>query len=285
MMMAQGGVSLPAGYTKIEYLESDGNNYIDTGFKPNQDTRVVMDVHLLSTTTGDGYPMAFGVYTDNSNQLASFWHTGKWQVWFGNYASTTSSPNIERVKIDLSKDQYIVGDVSLPVSSASFTSNRTLYLLAMNQGDAYYVSQARLYSCQIYDNGALVRDFIPAMNASGEAGLYDLKNDVWYALLPVAKPKVENKIIIKREKDLIGNITIFAVSEFLVSSLITVTLRMRYSISLGGNIRPTNFAVNLTIPKNMNGSDSYTISREAMYPTYNIESISPTEDDTYIYTF
>ena len=43
MMMAQGGVSLPAGYTKIEYLESDGNNYIDTGFKPNNNTRVVMD--------------------------------------------------------------------------------------------------------------------------------------------------------------------------------------------------------------------------------------------------
>lgn len=268
--MAQGGVSLPAGYTKIEYLESDGNSYIDTGFKPNQDTRVVMDVHLLSTTTGDGYPMAFGVYTDNSNRFSSFWNASKWQVWFGNYASTTSSPNIERVKIDLSKDQYIVGDVSLPVSSASFTSNRTLYLLAMNQGDIYYVSQARLYSCQIYDNGTLVRDFIPAMSASGEAGLYDLKNDAWYGLKPVVTKK-ENKIWIQSKRGTINGtnyVISTAYATYAVASDVEVTGK-----TLIGGLKVTTISKGETI----SGPVSARIS--------SITSISPTEDDTYIYTF
>ena len=31
----------------------------------------------------------------------------------------------------------------------------------------------RIYSCQLYDNGTLVRDFVPCVNPYGEVGLYD----------------------------------------------------------------------------------------------------------------
>ena len=37
-----------------------------------------------------------------------------------------------------------------------------------------------LYSCQIYDNGTLVRDFVPCINGSGEVGLYDLVGKQFY---------------------------------------------------------------------------------------------------------
>ena len=40
---------LPDGYTKLEYLQSSGTQYIDTGVYPNQDTRVVCDVELLES--------------------------------------------------------------------------------------------------------------------------------------------------------------------------------------------------------------------------------------------
>ena len=36
-------VALPAGYIQLTYIASTGKQYIDTGFKPNQDTRVVVD--------------------------------------------------------------------------------------------------------------------------------------------------------------------------------------------------------------------------------------------------
>ena len=73
MMLAQGGVSLPAGYTKIEYLESDGTQFIDTGFKPNQDTRVIMDVQLL-TANPTIYQGVFGARSGNTNQLWVLYH-------------------------------------------------------------------------------------------------------------------------------------------------------------------------------------------------------------------
>ena len=281
MMMAQGGVSLPTGYTKIEYLESDGNHYIDTGFKPNQDTRVVMDVHLLSTTTGDGYPMAFGVYTNNTNRFASFWNNSKWQVWLGDSSSSISSSNIERCVIDLQNGQYTVGSQSTSVSSSSFSSNLTLYLLAMNQGDVYYVSAARIYSCRIYDNGVLVRDFIPAMNASGEAGLYDLTNDVWYALKPVVTKK-ENKISIVEMGD-------FLEREYYINCAYENTSQLSISYSATYTIqRPSGRPMYVTRETTITlrkYERSYFIGSSDEISNPAITSISPTEDDTYIYTF
>ncbi|MBQ4353596.1 MAG: discoidin domain-containing protein [Clostridia bacterium] len=38
----------------------------------------------------------------------------------------------------------------------------------------------RMYSCQIYDNGTLVRDFVPCVDYSGEVGMYDLVSAVFY---------------------------------------------------------------------------------------------------------
>jgi hypothetical protein len=37
---------LPDGYARLEYLESNGKQFIDTGFVPNQDTRVRAEIVL-----------------------------------------------------------------------------------------------------------------------------------------------------------------------------------------------------------------------------------------------
>lgn len=46
--------SLPAGYTELEYIQSSGTQYIDTGFRANQDTKVILDVQVLRTHTTAG---------------------------------------------------------------------------------------------------------------------------------------------------------------------------------------------------------------------------------------
>ena len=33
---------LPEGYTEVQYIQSTGTQYVDTGFKPNQDSRVLI---------------------------------------------------------------------------------------------------------------------------------------------------------------------------------------------------------------------------------------------------
>ena len=56
-----------------------------------------------------------------------------------------------------------------------------MYVLANNEKNTtVYYSSAKLYSCKIYDNGTLVRDFIPCQTTSGEIGLWDDVNSVFY---------------------------------------------------------------------------------------------------------
>ena len=46
---------LPAGYRQVEYIESSGEQYVDTGFKPNQDSSIIMDVAFNTTGTQGAY--------------------------------------------------------------------------------------------------------------------------------------------------------------------------------------------------------------------------------------
>jgi hypothetical protein len=36
-----------ASYTQVEYIESTGTQYIDTGFKPNNNTKVIMEAQSM----------------------------------------------------------------------------------------------------------------------------------------------------------------------------------------------------------------------------------------------
>ena len=285
IMLAQGGVSLPAGYTKIEYLESDGSQFIDTGYSPNNNTRVVMEASLLSL---DGDQYFYGAKDSGSTQsFVGAYSDGA--VTFG-YANSFPSAAFdlqieEKMLIDQNREKGLVnGELVATANTATFQTPCTLYLCARNNdGEASKVTKARIYSCKIYDNGTLVRDFIPAMNASGEAGLYDLKNDVWYALLPVAKPKVENqiKLSLKREYATGVDGTTIVVMYGSLTSEEEVASDVKAAIY--NSFTGSNALSSLTIKEGAHGSNGYSLL--GLHGEYRISSISPTEDDTYIYTF
>lgn len=278
---------LPADYTRLDFIESDGTTYIDTGFKPNQDTRVVMDVELNSQSS---YPkVLFGARNGSTTSDASFivWAitANGFRTDFGSESLVTTVAPTGRFVIDKNKNVTSFNGIEYTNPAYTFQCDYNIGLFTQIDVDGpdNRVSAAKLYSCKIYDNGTLVRDFIPAMNASGEAGLYDLKNDVWYALLPVAKPRVENKIklTLRREYDttvdglpiviIYGTLT----SEEEVASDVKAAI---YNSSTGSNALSS-----LTIKEGANSSNGYSLL--GLQGDYYITSISPTEDDTYIYTF
>ena len=53
-------MSLPSGYTPLEYIKSSGTQYINTGFNPNQNTRKVTfeGKHYISLIDGNVYSPA-----------------------------------------------------------------------------------------------------------------------------------------------------------------------------------------------------------------------------------
>lgn len=172
---------LPEGYTEVEYIKSSGSQYIDTGFVPNQDTRVVCDAVFSPEGTSSQY--FFGVrVSSTSRQFGLRGTSSGYQIKYGNVdGGTTSGVEAGRILIDFNKNKLSVGSLSLSNDYATFTCPGNMYLFAANNNGAVYANcTATVYSMQIYDNGVLVRDFIPCKNASGVAGLYDVVGGKFY---------------------------------------------------------------------------------------------------------
>ena len=275
---------LPADYTKLDFIESDGTTYIDTGFKPNNNTRVVFEGYNNSTSS----IWIFGAWKAVNNNMFCASALKTYNVCYGTEIWANATMPVGPISIDINKNAYTYNGVSGTLSEQTFSCDYTMYLFHINAAGTVSTGcfYGRIYSVKIYDNGTLVRDFIPAMNASGEAGLYDLKNDVWYALLPVVKPKVENKITVKYVYDY-SNWTVdtFVGAQFNVTTRIKVEARLATFIVINGDLRPIVTNITFNIEANNIRSNIINVPLGEIDPVVTITSISPTEDDTYIYTF
>lgn len=175
-------MALPSGYTPLEYIESTGTQYIDTGFKPNQDTRVVLDVE---PTTSQDTKTIFGARIAWKHADYTFWYINdtQFQTDYGDNVQIVDVDNLlKRVTIDKNKDVTTVGSYKVTNTANAFQSEFPMYLFAMNQNGAVdsRMITAKVYSCQIYDNGTLVRDYVPVQRVDGTVGLLDQVNNVFY---------------------------------------------------------------------------------------------------------
>ena len=174
-------MSLPSGYKRLEYIKSSGKQYIKTGFVPNQDTRIVYDCYRETASAADHF---FGVRTGNTtkNAFNFYIYNSGWRSGYNSTTTAVNGPSTGRYLIDKDKNvTYINGKTLGTAPYASFTSGGEAYLFAMqNVGRGIAYGSHRLYSCQIYDNGTLVRDFIPCQKSDGTVGLWDDVNSVFY---------------------------------------------------------------------------------------------------------
>lgn len=174
------GPLLPDGYTQLEYIQSSGSQYINTGFKPNQDTKISITVDFpLSGTTW----LYGGRASAGSNSLGFLCEDGSRYRF--DYASSITALTVKptgKFTIDSDKNKcYINGELAFTAPYKTFASPVNMYIFNNNNnGSLSGGSSAKLYNCSIYDNGVLIRSFIPCKNASGTVGLYDSVNNQFY---------------------------------------------------------------------------------------------------------
>lgn len=179
------GVEKKVGSLKyLDYIESSGTQYIDTGVNPNQDTRVVISAKFNTQPNTDS--AIFGIRNSNTMQFWCYWRNSdaKYAFRFGSSSTNNlvAATSTEQNTIDANKNVLTIGANSATAAAATFTATYSMYLFAVNNaGSMQYPASVKIYSCQIYDNGALVRDFVPCENESGEVGMYDKLNNVFYA--------------------------------------------------------------------------------------------------------
>ena len=169
---------LPSGYTQLEYIESSGTQYIDTGLKPTQDYSIT----IKCQSTGIDSNTYAGCDTNWQN---TGFFVGVDVFEFGN-AGIARIQNYGENPIVLTLDKtggYKDGVKTWNnASTATFqtVSNLTLFALNRNGTMREYLT-GKIYYCTISDNGTLVRNFIPCKNPDGVIGMYDTIGKQFYA--------------------------------------------------------------------------------------------------------
>ena len=169
------------GVTYVEYLESSGTQYIDTGFIGNQDTRVVVDFELF----GGANKVLYGARVSSSSDGINFFKRSAGYFcsqYNDTLLNTTAAHDTNRHTVDANKNvTYLDGVAEATFTAGTFTVPGSLYLFALNDnGEVDNYCSAKIYSCQIYDNGVLVRDYWPCYDPEGVACLYDKVTKTYY---------------------------------------------------------------------------------------------------------
>lgn len=173
-------------YTELTYLEANGTQYIDTGFKHNQNTRFVADMEFSNVKS---YTYPFGSFGGaQANQLLFVGELDNNNPHkIGTYYKTKygfSSILAEgRHTFDLNKNVHTVDSTSHTYTYTNFASIYNDLIFGATTYDGSLRTTAtniKLYSFKIYDNGTLVRDYIPVLDYYGVPCLYDKVEDKFY---------------------------------------------------------------------------------------------------------
>ena len=147
---------LPEGYTQLNYIQSTGTQYIDTGIPAKDITDSFIDFRFVSVGTAELEVMT--TYVDGNNRLQCGWTGSAFMTGTGATYSQTADPTARTTA------------TCVPVGSPA----PTVYLFAQNQSNApKWQCKAEIYSCNISTAVGKVRDFVPCKNPAGTVGMYD----------------------------------------------------------------------------------------------------------------
>lgn len=187
--MSSTQAALPSGYTELEYIQSTGTQYINTGFMPNGKSKIAMNLTPLSDSSNACFFCARNETSATAGTTYTAFYISSNYYRFDFYGKSGQSDGVDAVgtniNIEASGGVCKIGSKTITNAASTAASSMPWILLASARtssiSDLANMATAKLYSCQIYDNGALVRNFIPCKNLSGEIGLYDAVNGQFYA--------------------------------------------------------------------------------------------------------
>ena len=176
---------LPTGYTQLEYIESDGRQYIDTGFSPDSNTRVITKVDFRNSTSGSSQN-AFSARGDagNAEEYGFLVSEGSYVSRYGDDKYLNLMYSGKPFVVDQNKNVLSIdGEVVYTHEEKQFFCDVSMTIFASNRnGEISRYACMKLYYLEIHDNDTLVRYFIPCMrDTDGEIGLYDVINNQFYA--------------------------------------------------------------------------------------------------------
>ena len=186
-----------AGGENEPYIQSSGAQYIDTGYYCNQDTKIEIKYELLSTSgntlavLGDEQNVLF-MCKFNSGSLPLQW---AWR--FGNVQTLpqdNTNLNNGTVKVNIDGGDFsayngIATTTATVTPPATFTSTYSLLLFTsrdyqnLTNPNTNEFVVARMYYFKIFENNALVHNFVPHIDTNNVVCMLDtVTNTIHYNL-------------------------------------------------------------------------------------------------------
>lgn len=167
----------PTGIQFYDYIYSDGNARINTGITTvSGHTYTIKTIQTIES--GNYHGASYGCYFGLTSNKNYFDFSG---ISTG-IAADTKFHTFEMVVKPGSKP--ITGRIDNTSISLTRSSNvgsgHPFGIFALPDLSGYKIS-GKIMKYQLYDNGQLLRDFVPCTNSNGAAGMYDLVENAFYA--------------------------------------------------------------------------------------------------------
>lgn len=176
------GGRLPSGYTELQYIQSTGTQWIDTGITPTQDYTLYTKVAFLGSS-GTNVLGTRNSSNDTTNRfgIISFGSSALFGAFYGTNSVTGKAVDQTPHEFSIGPDGFTMDEETVSVQQTNFSCSYPIILFGFNNGANGIVgAEEKVYSCKIYSDGQLVREFIPCTNPDGIIGLYDLINAQFY---------------------------------------------------------------------------------------------------------
>lgn len=184
MAFEKSGGGLPSSYTAVDYLQSTGEQWIEMGVAPNQNTKAVLKIKinvftsrgasLIGSRTNINSDDQFTTYLDDyGGARFLFRMDGQTKAisWKG---LTTDKIYIVTLSGTEMKAELEDGTAvfSKTFSVPDFTSTVTMALFRSKGVSGDYF-RGRIYSCKHYSGDELIQDFQPCLDTNGVPCMFD----------------------------------------------------------------------------------------------------------------
>lgn len=176
---------MPENYTQLQYIQSSGTQFINTGIIPNANTTLLADFQIMASGSDNGIIGVAGPNCCIAHTASTLY--GAYKKGGGASAEIDISEHYNnRMTAYLTNGQFSSdygGDSFDPVTDWSTTAS--VYLFALNEnGTVYGRSSIRMYFASIYvetESDWVNTEFYPCKNPSGVIGMLEANSGKFYA--------------------------------------------------------------------------------------------------------
>ena len=174
---AQAQSELPEGYTAVDYLQSSGSQYIDTGRKLTQDSDITIDFMIVGAKNRNAG--IFGSRESARKNNVALSQDGGSYYFAGDFSKYpeyrfTMVLSSERIKIRMNKDGVLVNDILQKSWSGVANFETPTNGLIFDVGNNNWTGNKAVMRLYSYTDGS-AQQLVPSLDTEGVPCMFDKK--------------------------------------------------------------------------------------------------------------